>query len=262
MKVLITGVYGLIAWAAYKQLSTRDDLEVSGLARRTTPSERVAEGETIDIPEDRFFLADLTDYENVRTAVDGQDVVVQMAADPRPAASWEAIRDSNVIGVYNVFEACRDAGVKRIVYASTIMTNWGYWEEEPYRAVREGRNDDVPNPIPLITHLDPVRPTEPYSASKVWGEALARMYSDVHGLSCLCLRIGWVNAEDRPFKPEIAPVWCSQRDIVQLIECCVDAPDDLRFDILYGISKNRFCWVDVARGKDVVGFEPVDGDAA
>ena len=68
MKVLITGVYGLIAWAAYKRLASRDDLEVSGLARRKTPSERVAVGESIEIPTDRFHLADLTDYGRVRAA--------------------------------------------------------------------------------------------------------------------------------------------------------------------------------------------------
>ena len=262
VKVLITGVYGLIAWAAYKRLSSRDDLDVSGLARRRTPSERVAVDESIGLPEDRFHLADLTDYDKVRAAVEGQEVVVQMAADPRPSAPWEAILNSNVIGAYHVFEACRDAGVRRIVYASSIMTNWGYWDDEPYRAIREGRTDDIPDALPIITHLDPPRPTEPYSASKVWGEALARTYSDVHGLSCLCLRIGWVNAEDEPFKPEVAPVWCSQRDIVQLIEKCVDAPEDLRFDILYGISNNPYCWADVARGKEVVGYVPLDGGAS
>ena len=259
MKILITGVYGLIAWAAYKKLSVREDLVVHGLARRKTPSERVSEAETIVIPDDRLHVADLTDYEGVRAAVEGVDVVVQMAADPRPSAPWEAILNSNMIGAYHVFEASRDAGVKRIVYASSIMTNWGYWDQPPYEAIREGRFEEVPDPIPIITHTDPPRPTEPYSASKVWGEALARTYSDVHGVSCLCLRIGWVNKEDAPYNPKVAPVWCSQWDIVQLIERCVDAPDDVRFDILYGISNNPYCWVDVARGKEVVGYEPQDG---
>ncbi len=262
MKVLVTGVYGLIAWVAYKRLSDRADLAVSGLARRRTPLERVAEDESIEIPEERFYLSDLTDYDGVRAAVEGQEVVVHMAADPRPTADWEDILDSNMIGAYHVFEACRDAGVRRVVYASSIMANWGYWDDEPYRAIREGRYDEVPETLPLITYRDPPRPTEPYSASKVWGEALARTYSDVHGVSCICLRIGWVNAEDEPYKSEVAPVWCSQRDIVQLIEKSVDAPADLKFDILYGISNNPYCWVDVARGSEVVGYVPQDGGGA
>lgn len=256
MKVLVTGAYGLIAWASYKRFRDRGD-ETYALARRREPSERVAEGEEIHVPDDRFFLADLTDYDAVRKAVDGMDVVVQMAADPRPNTEWENILNSNMIGACNVFEACHDAGVKRIVYASTIMTNWGYWDEEPYKAIRERRFDDVPDELPIITIQDPPRPTEPYSASKVWGEALARTYSDAKGMSCICIRIGWVNAEDSPGDSPIAPVWCSQRDIVQMIERCVDAPDDLRFDIFYGISNNKHCWVDVARGK-AIGFVPED----
>ncbi len=256
MKILVTGAYGLIAWEAFKRFRNRGD-ETYALARRREPSVRVAEDEAIYVPEDHFFLADLTDYQAVRKAVEGMDVVVQMAADPRPDTEWENILSSNMIGAYNVFEACHDAGVKRIVYASSIMTNWGYWEEEPYKAIREGRFEDVPEDMRIITVQDPPRPTEPYSASKVWGEALARTYSDAKGMSCLCIRIGWVNAQDSPQGSPIAPVWCSQRDIVQIIERCVDAPDSLRFDIFYGISKNVNCWVDVKRGEEI-GYTPED----
>ena len=249
----------MIAWAIYKRFRERNDFDVHALARRRVASERVAVDEVIEIPDVTFRLADLTDYDKVLTAVTGMDVVVQMAADPRPSAAWTEILNSNVIGAYNVFEACREAGVKRIVYASSIMTNWGYWEDEPYKAIREGRLSDIPDVLPIVTHADPPRPTEPYSASKVWGEALARTYSDVHGLSCLCVRIGWVNAEDSPGDSNIGAVWCSQRDIVLLVERCVDAPDDLSFDIFYGISNNRHCWVDIARAKELVGYSPLDG---
>jgi nucleoside-diphosphate-sugar epimerase len=258
--VLITGVYGLIAGAIYKRFLERSDLEVYGLARRKASSERVAKGEFLDVPADRLTVADLTDFEGVKRATEGMDVVVQMAADPRPNATWQEILNSNMIGAYHVFEASRLAGVKRVVYASSIMANWGYWDVPAYKAIREGRYADVPDPLPIVRHTDPPRPTEPYSASKVWGEALARTYSDVHKLSCLCVRIGWVNAEDRPYKKEIGAVWCSQRDIVQLVERCVDAPEVLRFDIFYGISNNRYCWADIGRAGEVVGYRPQDGE--
>ncbi len=258
-KVLITGVYGLIAAAIYQRLvQLTDRYEVYALARRRVPSERVSQDLVLDIPDDRFFLADLSDFDAVRRSVEGMDVVVQMAADPRPQASWEQILSSNMIGAYNVFEASRVAGVKRIVFASSIMASWGYQFDEPYKAIKEGRFDDVPAEIPKVTHLDPPRPTEPYSASKVWGEALARIYSDVHGLSCICLRIGAVNAPDRPVSLALAPVWSSQRDVVQLAERCVDAPDALRFDIFYGISNNQYIWVDIEHAREVVGYVPQD----
>ena len=258
-KLLVTGVYGLIAGAIYSRFqSAPDKYDVYALARRRYPSDRAPDGRTLDIPDDRFFLADLSDISALRKAVEGMDVVVQMAADPRPEAEWGQILNSNMIGAYNVFETSRDAGVGRIVFASSVMASWGYQFVEPYKAIKECRHEDVPESFPLITHKDPPRPTEPYSASKVWGEALARTYSDVHGMSCICLRIGWVNAEDDPYLPAVAPVWCSQRDIVQLVERCVDAPDDLRFDIFYGVSNNKYRWVDTQHAKNVVGFDPED----
>ena len=258
-KVLVTGVYGLIPGAIYEHLmQSPDAYDTYALARRRYPSDRAPDGRLLTIPDDRFHLADLSDPEAVQNAVNGMDTVVQMAADPRPDASWDNILKSNVIGAYNVFEACRIAGVRRIIYASSIMTNWGYQDDEPYKAIRECRFDEVPDPIPIVTHKDPTRPTEPYSASKVWGEALARFYADVHGLSCISLRIGAVNAEDRPAGPELSAVWCSQRDVVKITEDCINAPDDLRFDIFYSISNNRYCWVDMGHARDVLGFVPQD----
>jgi nucleoside-diphosphate-sugar epimerase len=170
----------------------------------------------------------------------------------------ESVLASNVIGAYHVFEASRHAGVKRLVFASSVMANWGYQYDEPYKAIKECRFEDVPDEIPIVTHLDPVRPTELYSASKVWGESIARAYADAHGLSCICLRIGWVNGADRPYRPEVAAVWCSQRDIADLVERCVNAPQDLRFDIFYGVSNNRHRWVDIDHPRNVLGWVPRD----
>jgi nucleoside-diphosphate-sugar epimerase len=258
-KVLITGVYGLIAGAVYKHFREQPQrYDVYGLARRRHFSDRVKDEDALGIPEKKFFLADVSDFDTVQHAIEGMDVVIHMAADPNESAPWENILSSNIEGTYNVFEACRQAAVERIVFASSVMTTWGYQQDEPYKAIREGRFEDVPDEIPIITHRDPVRPTEPYSASKVWGEALARAYSDVHGLSILNLRIGWVNGEDRPWKPELVAVWSSQRDIVQLVERAVNAPDDLRFDIFYGVSDNDYRWVDIQHPCEVLGYVPQD----
>ena len=104
----------------------------------------------------------------------------------------------------------------------------------------------------------PLRPTEPYSASKMWGEGLARAYADVHGLSILCLRFGWVNEGDRPPAAEFGAIWCSQQDVINLLELCVDAPEALRFDVCYGVSNNRYRWVDIEHARKVIGYEPQD----
>ena len=240
-KVMVTGVYGLIPGAIYNRLvEAPDAYDVYALARRRHPSDRSPKGRVMNIADEKFFLSNLSDLNEVEKALDGIEVVVHMAADPRPEATWEQILSSNIMGSYNVFEASRRVGVKRILYASSVMFSWGYQADEPYKAIKEGRYDEVPDDFPIITHESPPRPTDPYSASKVWGEGTARYYSDIHGLSCICLRIGWVNAEDRPFTPDLRAVWCSQRDIVQLVEKSINAPDNVRFDILYGISNNKW----------------------
>ncbi len=257
-RVLITGVYGLVAGALYDHLVRDGGYEVHGTARRRHPSVRAPEGRNLDVPENRFALVDLTDLAGMRKAVRGMDVVVHLAAEPAPEAPWERILASNVVGTYNTLEAARLEGVPRVVYASSLRVTFGYRQDEPYKAIVQRRFDAVPQPIPLVRATDPPRPAEPYSASKVWGEALARVYADQHGLSCPCVRIGWVNAEDWPSDDELVSVWCSQRDIARALRACVDAPDSLRYDIVWGLSASRWCWVDLEHSREAVGYVPLD----
>ena len=256
-KVLITGVHGLIAGVVYKRLTEAPGrYEVYGLARRRQPSERVAEGGAVDIPEERFHLADLSDFEAVKRAVEGMAVVVHMAADASGRQGFQSILPNNIKGAYHVFEACRLAGVKRVIFASSNQVCHGYRRKEPYGAIYDGRFEDVPEDIPMVTHESPTWPQNLYAGSKVWGESLARAYAHRHDMSCICLRIGWVVAEDRPPRP--TGTWCSQRDIAQLVERCIDAPESVRFDIFYGVSDNRYRWVDIEHARETIGYAPQD----
>ena len=103
-----------------------------------------------------------------------------------------------------------------------------------------------------------MRPTGLYPASKVRGEAAARYTSNLHGVPAICLRIGWVNAEDHPHRPESGAVWCSQRDVVQLVDRSIEAPADMRFGVFYGVSNNRWRWVDLEHARQVLGYIPQD----
>ena len=167
---------------------------------------------------------------------------------------------ASIVGAYNTYEACRLNGVKRIVYASTIMVSWGYQADEPYKSITDGRYADLPSKLPIVTKESPVRPTDLYPCSKVWGEALGRYYSDLHGLSVVCLRIGGVNDPDAPGDSPIGhAVWCSHRDIVQLVERAIDAPPSIRYDIFYGVSNNKHRFVDIEHARQSLGFVPQDG---
>src|SRR5713226_3502529 len=97
--VLVTGMSGLIGSAVRRHLGEK--YELSALNRGQIPG----------VPCHR---ADIADLEAILPAFEGQDTVVHLAAIARGDATWEEILHHNVTGTYNVFEAARRAGVKRI----------------------------------------------------------------------------------------------------------------------------------------------------
>jgi nucleoside-diphosphate-sugar epimerase len=103
-----------------------------------------------------------------------------------------------------------------------------------------------------------VRPDYDYGAAKAFGEALGSVYSDVHGLSIVCLRIGAVLDTDRPKLRRHYPGYLSHRDIVQAIERSIDAPDSVRYGVFDIISNNKWAWRSIAHAREVLGYEPQD----
>jgi uronate dehydrogenase len=147
--------------------------------------------------------------------------------------------------------------VARVIFASSGATVSGYERDEPYRSLVAGHYADLRG-WPMLTHESPVRPAAVYGASKVWGEALARQYADVHGLSMICVRIGRVKADDRPTSPRDFSVWCSQRDVCRMIELAIEAPASVRFEIVFALSNNRWSYRDLDHARAVLGFVPLD----
>ena len=182
---------------------------------------------------------------------------MHLAAEVRLDPPFPVLRDTNLVGTYNVFEAARLAGVKRVIFASSGAVITGWEKAEPYVSLAAGRYEGLRD-WPMMTHETPLRPNGLYGASKAWGEALARQFSDAHGMSMICLRIGRVTAADRPQAPREFAVWCSQRDIVRMIERCLAAPSTVRFDTFFVTSRNRWGYRDLTHARDVVGFEPID----
>ena len=243
MNILITGMSGLIGGAARQRLASRGRL--SALNRSDVDG----------IPTTR---ADLADYDAIRPAFDGQDVVVHLAAKAGNHYPWEELLQTNIVGTRNVLEAARDAGCKRLIFASSGATVTGWEHVEPYRALVAGRYDEVSGDWPMIRHDMATRARGVYGATKVWGEALCRDFADSSTLSVLCLRIGYVNAEDRPLTSRHFAVWCSQRDVAEAIALSVDAPAECHFDVFFVNSGNRWGYRDLSHSRDAVGFVPRD----
>ena len=64
--------------------------------------------------------------------------------------------------------------------------------------------------------------------------------------------------DDRPITPRHFSVWCSQRDVADMLEKCIAAPDDVRYDVFYAVSNNRRSYRDLAHAREVLGDAPQD----
>ena len=69
-KILVTGVYGLIAGAIYGRFREEPGYDVYGLARRRQPSDNAPDDHRLNIPDDKFHLVDLTDWDGLLRAME------------------------------------------------------------------------------------------------------------------------------------------------------------------------------------------------
>jgi nucleoside-diphosphate-sugar epimerase len=254
-RVLVIGMSGVIGGLVGRKLAERHLVRALNRSR---------------VEEVEWFDADISNLDAIQPAFEGVDIVINMAthmAAGGGSASTAAedvagYLSTNVVGAYNVYEAAHRAGVQRVIFASAGASVFNYVTEEPYRAMAEARWQDVPEDVRPLTHDAPYRPNGVYGASKAWGEVLGRTYSDLHGLSVICVRVGHV-----PHPPETeydlsayqASIYCSHRDVVQFFERCVDAPDDLRYEIFFASSANRGLFRDIEHPRNVIGYVPQDG---
>ena len=242
-KVLVTGASGLIGGLVIKNLGEK--YEFTALNRR--PLEDIASTQ-----------ADISNFESIQMAFTNIDTVFHLGALATPGLTnnWDGIVSTNIHGTFNVYEASRIAGVKRIIFASSGGTIQGYEKDPEYKNLVAGDYENLPKNWPMIDHTSPLRPGSLYGVSKIFGEALGRYYSDVHGISILNLRLGAVIDTDRPKVPRQYPVYLSHSDCLQLIDLCLSAPDSFRYEIFEAVSDNKFRWRDNSYTKDVLGWKP------
>lgn len=243
-KILITGASGLIGGVL--RYGLEDQFEIRGIDARAS--------QEFDV-----HVADMRDLDAIQPAFEGIDAVVDLASNPNNRIPWEVAYDNNLLCTINAFEAARIAGVKRIVFASSNHATGMYENDEPYSDIVAGRYDKVdPSRIPMITVDMPIRPDGPYGIAKAFGEATGRHYSDEYGLSALCLRIGTLNRESRPNDIRQYATLLTHDDLVRLVRACVEAPDDVRFGIYYGVSDNKWRFWDIANSGEEIGYAPQD----
>lgn len=283
MRILVTGANGTVGTAIYDQLDGKEAYEFTWLDK-------------LEHPERDTLVTDIKDYDDTLAAIEGHDVVIHLAGVVELEASWERVLETNIIGTYNVIEACSEADVSDVIFASTNHTN-GIVESELAPELY-----DPSTQTPVLQHTDPVRPDSLYGVSKVFGEALGRYYVESatnpvsefrddfeaepreHPNRFYSLRILSVRSEpyDHPYGPaekgvqlglwergsgayefmvnRLKCTWLSHRDLAQLIEKCLE-DTSVKFDIFWACSDNDGRWVDLEHGRTVLGYRPQDNGA-
>lgn len=193
---------------------------------------------TFDRAPGADVTGELTDPAALDAACAGVEAVVHLAGQPTEAP-WPAVRESNIDGLYELFEAARRAGVRRVVYASSNHA--------------AGFTPRGAGELPADT---PVRPDTLYGVSKAFGEALARYYCDRYGFSVACLRIGTF-AEQPPDARALA-TWLSPTDCAALVDRCLTA-EPFGFATIWAVSANSGRWWSVA---NPVGWTPTSDASA
>lgn len=182
------------------------------------------------------LVADIGDRDALDRAMDGVCAVIHLAAVAGTGASFDEVKAANIAGTYEVMTAACRTGVPRMIFASSNHANGFAPRSAP---VRPGLGD---------------RPDSYYGASKVFGEALGRLYADRHGLRVACLRIG--SCRDRPHTPRALATWLSPADLIRLVTACLTS-ERIGYTVVYGISRNTRRWWDLEPG-EAIGYFPQD----
>jgi nucleoside-diphosphate-sugar epimerase len=242
-RVLVTGAAGTIGGIVLEGLG--DDYATGGLD--IAPGPGVA------------WVGDMRRLDDVERRFDGMAAVVDLAADASASAPWESVLANNVPATVNALEAASRARVRRVVFASSNHVVGLYEQDEPYASVVAGRYEGLePSALPRLTSTALIRPDGPYGVGKAFGEAAARYYSERFDLSVICLRIGTVLVEDRPRNPRHFATLLTHRDLVQLVRCCLEAPETVQFGIFYGVSANTWRFWDIEEARETIGYVPAD----
>ena len=222
--VLITGASGDVATHLRRELATRYKLRLSDLR----PLANKSKSET-------FAKADISRMADALRITKGVDAIVHLGGYS-VEGPWEAILQANIIGCYNVFEAARRNGVKRILFATSNHAVGFYPRSQK------------------IDHRVYIKPDGRYGVSKVFGEALGSLYADKYGMEVFLMRIGNVNA--KPIDKRRLSILFTPRDLAQLVSIGIDHPG-IRFEIVYGVSGNSRSWYDNSNAYRL-GYKPRD----
>jgi len=221
--ILITGAAGDVGTHLRRELAKKYRIRASDLRSMKK------------VAQETYMRADVSKMADALRITKGVAAIVHLGGYS-VEGPWEGILSANIVGCYNVFEAARCNGVKRIIFPTSNHAVGFYKRSQ------------------TIDHRVYIKPDSRYGVSKVFGEALGSLYADKYGMQFLMIRIGNVNPA--PIDKRRLSIWISPRDIAQLVTIGIEHPE-IKFEIVYGISANKRAWYDNANAFRL-GYKPQD----
>ena len=187
--------------------------------------------------DEEIVAGSVTDLSVMMKACEGVGAVIHLSGISTEA-QWNQILAVNINGTYNAFEAARQAGVRRVIYASSNHAV-GFAPRESF---------------PVPDYAFPV-PDTYYGVSKVTGEAIAAMYHHRYGIDAISIRI--LSCYETPQTARMLSTWLSPDDAGRLFEACLTTPSP-GCRVIYGVSANtRGGWVSLNEAQSL-GYKPID----
>jgi nucleoside-diphosphate-sugar epimerase len=230
-RLLLTGAAGNMG-RVLRPLLRREGrvLRVADLVEPTDPR-----------PGEESIAFDLTDPDAVAKACQGVDAVLHLGGISVEAA-FEDVLAVNIAGTHNLLRAAVDAGVSKVLLASSN------------HAVGFYRRGDVPPGGDGLPGDLPARPDTFYGWSKAAIESLGSLYHSRYGIDITVLRIGTCFPE--PPDARALATWLAPADAARLVETVLDSPTP-GYRVIWAISGNTRRWWSLS-GARALGYEPAD----
>lgn len=238
MHVLITGAGGHLGRKLFDFLEARDGFTVSGLDIRPVDHPNIHEADFGGEPNWIDHLKDV-------------DVIVHLAGDREPGATWQSSIRNNMDATLTLYHYAAEMGVSRVILASS---NW-------VQADKRFTNDRLNGALPP-------GPVNAYGMSKLFGERTGEYFAKHRGLSVICLRIGWTQwTHNNQPGPHMAmgrwgqEMWLSDHDFLHGFLAAITA-ENVDFAALNLMSDNPGMRWDISETRHAIGHQAQDGAAA
>ena len=232
-RVLVTGAAGMLGrclWQAW-EATGQYDLTLNDLR-------------PIDGARSRVEVGDLFDRDFACHLCRGQDVLLALAYVPSEQCHFDPTGAGTDIAMnMQLFDACRQAGVSKIVYASSNhVTGWNEQTRER----------------PFLSSPDEYNPTGWYGAMKGMAEIAGKALVNTAGMRFIGIRIGFFYGHAEPDSMRACEALLAPADAIQLFGLAIDYDGEERYVVTYGTSETGdYGNMDIEPARHYLGYRPV-----